>query len=283
MTEYLKGITGGFLKYRYLLKNLVSRDIKVKYRRSALGIAWSILNPLLMMAVQVLVFTHMFKAGGPGEQVVRSTGNLPSFSVYLLSGQVLFNFFSEATNTAMDSILGSSALIKKVYIPKYIFPLEKVIFSLVNTGFSLIALLGVILVTYKESQLSWTAVFFFIPIILMFFFNLGMGLILAALTVFFRDIKHFYGVFVMALNYLTPIFYSENAMFGDNTRNAAIMYYVLRANPLYWYIQMFRRMVVYGYMPTLNQWIFTIGWAIVAVVVGLVIFKKAQDRFILYV
>ena len=115
-----------FWRYRHLLNNLISRDIKVKYRRSALGLLWSVLNPLLMMMVMYVVFSQIF------HMTQMNRGNVEvNFAVYLLTGQLIYNFFSEATQTAMGSVLGSAQLIKKVYIPKYIFPLEKVAFSFV--------------------------------------------------------------------------------------------------------------------------------------------------------
>lgn len=281
MIEYAKGILNGFGRYRYLLVNLVERDIKVKYRRSALGLLWSVLNPLLMMLVMAAVFGTLFNMSTmENVQAVRSTGLPPAFTVYLLSGQLIFNFFSEATNLAMDSVLGSSSLIKKVYIPKYIFPLEKVIFSFINALFSLIAMVLVIVIT--GSPISLTVLWFPVVLAFMFFFNLGVGLILSSLTVFFRDIKHFYGVLVTALNYLTPIFYTE-AIFSGKGTLSEVMPIVLRLNPLYWYVSMFRRVVVFGYNPTLQQWVACVGWAVAALVLGLFTFKRAQDKFILYV
>lgn len=269
-----------FKRYRFLLRNLVKRDITVKYRRSVLGIVWSILNPLLMMLIMTLVFSTLFSATAGELQTVRATGQPPDFAVYLLSGQLIINFFSEATQLAMDSILSNAPLIKKVYVPKYIFPLEKVIFSFTNTVFSLIALLLVMLLT--GSPLSGWALLFWVPLVLLALFNLGVGLLLSALTVFFRDIKHFYGVLVMALTYLTPIFYTEE-IFAKNPQMAEIMFYVLRANPLFWFVSMFRRVMVYGYAPTLYQWAACGAWALVALAIGLFTFKKTQDKFILYV
>lgn len=271
-----------FKRYRFLLKNLVQRDITVKYRRSALGVLWSVLNPLFMMLVMGLVFSTLFSATAGELQTVRATGLPPAFLVYLLSGQVVFNFFSESTQLAMDSVLGNASLIKKVYVPKYIFPLEKVLFSLINALFSLTALAIVMLLT--SSPLSGWALLFWVPIVLLAVFNLGVGLTLSALTVFFRDIKHFYGVLVMALMYMTPIIYTEEIFSAPGKEHMAIiMFYVMRANPLFWYVSMFRRVVVYGYPPTLYQWIACIAWAVVALLFGLFIFKKAQDKFILYV
>lgn len=282
MIAYLKGILFSFKRYRPLLMNLVHRDITVKYRRSALGFVWSVLNPLLMMLVMNLVFTVLFRNTAVGVDNVSSTGKPPEFAVYLLSGMLLFNFFSEATNLAMDSVLGNAPLIKKVYVPKYIFPLEKGIFAFINCLFSLIALILVLLVT--GSPVTPWALLFFVPLTLLFIFNVGLGLILSALTVFFRDIKHFYSVIVLALNYLTPIFYTEEIFVSaDMPYMAPLMRVVLRANPLYWYVSLFRQLVVYGRAPHWVEWAACAGWALGFLALGLLIFKKAQDRFILYV
>lgn len=262
MVEYFKTRFEVFIRYRYLLKNLVERDIKVKYRRSALGLIWSVLNPLLMMLVLTAVFSYMFKQ------------QIEYFPVYLLSGQLIFNFFSEATNLAMDSLLANAGLIKKVYIPKYIFPFEKVIFSLVNVMFSLIPLVGVIIVM-RVPVTPWILLSP-IPILFLFIFNLGAGMILASLVVFFRDIKHLYGIILLALTYMTPIFYPESLL-------PERVQWVIRLNPIYWFVGMFRQVVLYGKAPTAIQWMATSFSAIILFIIGLFIFKKTQDRFILYI
>lgn len=289
---WLKGTMNNFFKYRYLLQNLVQRDFKVKYRRSALGIAWSVLNPLLMSLVMAMVFGGMFKDMMPAfTKVVASTGERPSFLVYVLSGQLIFTFFSESTNMAMDSVYGNAPLIKKVYIPKYIFPLEKVLFSFVNLLFSLISLFIVILLTQgtwlsgffyevlSGSALSKWMLLFPLPLVLLLIFNMGIGLILSSAVVFFRDIKHLYGVLVLALTYLTPIFYDADAMFA----NSATLGTLIKLNPLYWYVGLFRQLVVYGMPPTQMQLLATGSFAVVALLVGLAVFRKTQDDFILYI
>lgn len=279
MITYVKGVWNGFSRYRYLLANLVQRDLKVKYRRSVLGILWSILNPLLMMTVMGVVFINFFK-GGAMVLPLAANGKAPEYLVYLLSGQLVFGFFSEATKAAMDSILASSNLIKKVYVPKYIFPLEKTMFSFVNVMFSMIALLLVMLVT-RSLFTPWALLF--IPVlVLLLLFNYGVGLMLAAFTVFFRDIKHFYEIIVLALNYLTPIFYTESLFQGAGTLNH-FMRIVFRVNPMYWYVGTFRQVVVYGLPPTLQQILMCMAFAVIALLLGSFIFKKSQDKFILYI
>ncbi|MEG2022002.1 MAG: ABC transporter permease, partial [Oscillospiraceae bacterium] len=202
---------------------------------------------------------------------------MPNFAVYLAAGNLIFQFFSESTQTAMTSVLSAAPLIKKVYVPKYIFPMEKVMFSFVNTLFSGIALVIVAVVT----RLDITPFILLapVPLLLIMVFNIGVGLILATGVVFFRDIIHLYGVLIMMLTYLTPLFYTEDIF----ATKAPIMLSVLRINPLYWYVAMFREVVLYGNAPTAMQMLVCSAWAAAMLVIGLLIFRKAQDKFILYV
>ena len=176
-------------KYNPLLIELVSREIKVRYRKSVLGMLWTVLNPLLMMCVITVVFSTIFKQ------------NIPNFPIYYLSGSLIFSFNSEATTNAMHSILSNCSLIKKVYLPKYLFPISCVLSSLVNLGFSLVAMFIVMIVT--RTPFHATLLLMPIPIFYTFLFSVGLGTMLAALTVYFRDIAHFYGVFILAWTYFT--------------------------------------------------------------------------------
>ena len=141
-TAQLRGSWRNFSKYRPLIRELVTRDLKVKYRRSFLGYVWSILNPLLMMLLQTLVFSYMFRF------------QIENFPLYLICGNTLFNFFNESTNMGMGSVLGNSSLIKKVYVPKFIFPISRVVSSFVNLLFSLAAILLVMLITRSPFLLT---------------------------------------------------------------------------------------------------------------------------------
>ncbi|MDD3429317.1 MAG: ABC transporter permease [Oscillospiraceae bacterium] len=255
-----------FYRYRFLLTNLITRDIKVKYRRSALGILWSVLNPLLMMLVMSAVFTYMFND--------RMGSGIPNFPVYLLTGQLVFNSFNDATTMAMNSVMSAAPLMKKVYIPKYIFPLAKVSFGFVNTLFSMIALIFVMLITGQPFH--FINLLGILPLVLLYLFNLGVGLFLSSAVVFFRDIMHFWTVFITALTYATPIFYPVEML-------PAWMQSFEAFNPMYWYVTMFRQVVLYAKLPTLNQMIACTLCAVFALVVGGFVFKKTQDSFILYI
>ncbi len=252
-------------KYRYLLQDLISRDLKVKYRRSFLGLAWSILNPFLMMLVISAVFSNVFKF------------QVEYFPIYYLTGALLYNFVIEATNGSMTSIINASALIKKVYIPKYIFPLEKCMFAFVNMIFSLIAV--VIMILILQMPLHWTIFMFPIPMIYALIFSIGFGLILSAGNVFFRDIGHLYSVFTTAWMYLTPIIYPVDVLQSLPTG----VLVVVKINPLYHYVNFFRQVVMYGTVPTLVTNLACAISAFVFLVAGLWIFRKSQDRFILYI
>ena len=185
-------------RYKYLLWDLVGKDIKTKYRRSALGVLWSILNPLLMMAVLTAVFSTIIRVEVEG-----------GFALFYLTGYIMFNFISEATGLALYTITSAAPLIKKVYIPKYVFPLQKCIFSFVNMLFSLIAFVIVFVAFCFAGKVTphITMLLFPIPMIYIFFFCFGLCLILSAMMVFFRDIGHIWGILLTVWMYLSPIIY----------------------------------------------------------------------------
>jgi ABC-2 type transport system permease protein len=261
-TDGLKKTIMSLKNYRYLLVNLVSRDIKTKYRRSVLGILWSVLNPLLMMLVLTAVFSNIFRF------------EIQDFPVYYLTGFVLFNFVSEATSLSMSSVINSAGLIKKVYIPKIIFPLEKCLFSLVNLLFSLIA--AVVVFFIVGVQPAWTMLLFFVPILYLFVFAFGFSLILATLNTFFRDVGYLYGVLLTVWMYLTPIIYPMSILPGW-------MQSIVRINPLYHYVEYFRAVTIYGTLPSLSANLICIAYAIVFLLVGAVVFQRNQNKFVFFI
>lgn len=248
--------------YTPLIKELVSRDLKVKYRRSFLGYLWSLLNPLLMMAIMTVVFSYMFRF------------DVPNYPLYLICGQTLWTFFNESTNMAMYSIVQNASLIKKVYIPKYIFPVSRVFSSFVTMSFSLAAIVMVMLFT--KAQFYWTILLFFIPLFLLFLFSSGVSLILSALSVQFRDVTHLYSVLTLGWMYLTPIFYPVTAIPSE------VAVYIM-ANPMTGYITFFRSLVLYGTLPEAGIWLQCMVWSVGALLVGILAFRKAQNNFILYI
>lgn len=250
------------LNYMPLAKELVKRDLKVKYRRSILGYLWSLLNPLLMMCVMSYVFSTLFKS------------NIPNFPLYLICGQTLWNFFNESTNMAMYSVLQNGALIKKVYIPKFIFPFSRILSCFVTMSFSMLAILVVMLFT--RAQIYWTILLFWVPLVFLFVFCCGIGLILSALSVYFRDITHLYSVLTMAWMYLTPVFYDPSFLPED-------IQAVISWNPMHNFIAFFRSLILYGQVPGGEVWAICIGSSLATLAVGLVVFKKLQRNFILYI
>ena len=234
---------------------------------------WSVLNPLLMNLVMVLVFTTIFDTRGMG---------VKNFPVYLIIGQLLFGFFNEATTSALSSMLGAAPLIKKVYIPKYNFPLEKVGFAMVNCLFSFIALAIVMIVT--GSPLYPTALLGIYPFLTLSVFSLGVGLMLAAATVFFRDIMHLWGVFTTALMYFSAVFYDPSQMGDQVILGVTIsMSKFITYNPVYWYIYGFRTAVLDGeVLPWDNVMLCGVG-ALVALILGLLVFRRQQDKFVLHI
>ena len=193
-----------FFAFNELLKQLIIRDVKLKYRRSYLGYLWSILNPLMLMMVLVVIFSNLFRF------------DIPNFPLYMISGQFLFGFMTEATNMSVSSITGNSALIKKTYVPKYIFTVSKVGSSLVNLLFSLGALLLVMIFT--DAEFSWNLLFFPVIILEVFIFSLGLGLWLSAITVFFRDIQYLWGVLFQCVCIL-PHYSIPYRSFRRNTKS----------------------------------------------------------------
>lgn len=252
-----------FYQFDELLKQLIIRDVKLKYRRSYLGYLWSILNPLMLMMVQVAVFSSLFRF------------EIPNFPLYLISGQLIFGFMVEATNNAVWSIRGNASLIKKTYVPKYIFTVSKVGSSLVNMVFSLGALLIVMIIT--RADFSFNLLFFPFILLQLFVFCLGLSLFLAAATVFFRDIQYLWGVFISMWMYLTPLFYPVTII----PETYQSLYKMI--NPMYWYIEQFRSVVLYASFPSLQSIILGFSFSIVVLFVGILYFNKKQDEFILYI
>lgn len=249
-------------RYTPLLRELVVRDLKLKYRRSFLGYVWSLLNPLLMMAVMSIVFSYMFRF------------EIPNYPLYLICGQTLWTFFNESTTLAMHSVIGNGSLIRKVYIPKYIFPLSRVLSSFTTMSFSLAAILIVMLVT--GVPLHPVQLLVPVPLLFLLIFCTGIGMILSAMAAYFRDIIHLYGVLTMAWMYLTPIFYPLEAL-------PESVAYFIRFNPMYHYIQFFRSLILNSAMPDPSTWLWCIASSAVAVFIGILTFRKLQKNFILYV
>ncbi len=260
--KYLIGCLNTAERYKFLLQQLVSRDFKTKYKRSVLGVLWSFLNPLLTMIVQYIVFSTIFKS------------DIPNFAVYLLIGIVFFNFFSEATNMGLMSIVGNSSLITKVYIPKYIFPVSRVLSSAINLLLSVIPLFLVVLIT----GVRITPAFLLLPFSLVctVIFCIGMSFILSASMVYFRDMQFLWGVINMLWMYATPIFYPESIL----PQNLMILF---KMNPMYHFIRFSRAIILNGASPELKAYLLCLIAAFVPLLIGIAVFKKSQNGFVLHI
>lgn len=251
------------MNYKDLLGQLVFKDLKLKYRRSILGYVWSILNPLLIMLVMVLVFSNIFRF------------DVVNYPVYLIIGQTIYNYMNNSTTHAIYSITDNGALLKKVYVPKYIFPLSKVTSDLMDFVFSLGAMVLVMVIT--GTPFSMYLILLPYVALQLYVFCLGIGMFLAQASVFFRDIRYIYNVFLVAWMYATPIFYPISILPNK------ISWIVTHLNPLYFYIEQFRCLVLERSMPSLRLIGMGSIMALLCFAVGALFFKKNQDKFILYI
>lgn len=256
------GIIQKYKKHQFLFQELVHRDFTKKYKRTVLGMAWSVLSPLLSLLVMNLVFSTLLGS------------DIPHYTIYLFSGQLVFSFFSDSTNEGMTSLLNNADVFTKVNVPKYLFLFSKNISSLIN--FAIILSIYFLFVALDGITITWKFLLLVYPIICLVVFNLGMGLILSALYVFFRDVQYLYGIFTMLLMYMSAIFYSIDT-FSLLGRNLFLL------NPIYLYIRYFRKIVIDGVVPTVWFHLLAAGYAIVVFALGCFIYKKKNHDFLYYV
>lgn len=260
-----------FKKYKNLLIELTRKSIKLKYRNSWLGIVWSFLQPLLNMAVLALVFSGIF--GRDNKYVI-------CYPVFLFTGRLLYEFFTTATRNAMTTFRRNAAIIKKVYVPKYMYPLASIFSSFVTLAISMICY---VLVWFffkltgfsggANLTISWRAFLIVIPLFFLLVFSTGMGLILSVLCVYFRDIEYIYDVLTKLLFYVLPIIYHIKKM-PENIRP------FIRANPLYHMIELFRQCILYNENMNPKMLLFAAGSSAVMLVVGMLIFNWKSDDII---
>lgn len=249
-------------KHQFLFEELVKRDFKQKYKRTVLGMAWSLLSPLCSLLILYLVFSNFFGRG------------IPHFSIYLFCGNLLFHYFREATTGGMQALFANAAVFSRINVPKYIFLLSKNVSSLINFGLSLI----IFFVFVFFSGLPFTVLFVLLlyPITFLVIFNVGIGMILSALFMFFRDIGYFYDILTMLIMYGSAIFYSVDIVKPEYRD----LFYL---NPIYCYITYFRCIVVDGVIPTLELHLLCAFYALVALAVGGYIYKKYNHQFLYYI
>jgi ABC-type polysaccharide/polyol phosphate export permease len=252
------------LRYRDLVLTLVARDLKVRYRRSALGFLWTMLQPLLMMLVFTVVFSALFRF------------NLPNYPIYALAGILFWNFFSQSIVASMNSLRGNAQLLQKLPVPKVVFPLATVISGVVNLVLALVPLFLIMVVTAGVGSLRPALLFLPLSILLAALFTLGAGLLLAPLAVFFSDVVELIGVLLAVVMYLTPIFYPKEIL-------PPKVLWVVRFNPVRSILETFRDPIYQGEVPPLTHLSVCVVIAVLALAIGGFAFRRSSDRIPFYV
>ena len=249
-------------KYWFVFCELVKRDFKKKYKRTYLGMLWSVLSPLLTLLVMRLVFTQFFGRG------------MDHYTTYLFCGNIVFSFFSDSTGRGMGSLLSNSAIFTKVNIPKYIFVFSTEVSALINFGLTFL----VFLIFCIIDGVALTPMFLLLifPIFCLIVFNVGVSFILSALLVFFRDIQYLWGVFTQLLMYMSAIFYNVSQL-SDTVQRLFLL------NPIYVYIDYFRTIVLEGQLPSLLHHVLALGYALAVFGIGALIYKTKNHKFLYYV
>lgn len=249
-------------KYQFLFEELVKRDFKKKYKRTVLGMAWSILSPLLTLLVMKLVFTQFFGR------------NMLHYTTYLFCGNLVFSYFNEATSQGMSSLMGNAGIFSKVNVPKYLFLFSKNVQTLINFVLTLIVFF--VFCILDNITFTWKIILLVYPIALLVLFNIGVGLILSALFVFFRDIQYLWSVFTQLLMYMSAIFYTIDG-YSQTVQNFFLL------NPVYLFIRYFRKIVIEATIPTPAFHLFMLLDVFIVLGLGCWMYKKYNHRFLYYV
>jgi len=249
-------------QHRFLFEELVKRDFTKKYKRTVLGMVWSVLGPLMTLGVMALVFTQFFGRG------------IEHFVIYMFCGNLLYNFFKESTLTGMTALLDNAGIFSKVNVPKYMFLLSKNVATVINFGINLLVLF--IFCIVDGVPITWKFIFLIYPVICLVIFNLGAGFILSALYLMFRDMKYLYDIFTLLLMYVSAIFYSVD-VYPEHIQK---LFYL---NPVYGYIKYFRQIILDGTIPSLKLHIVNAVFAVVMLFIGMTIYKKQNYKFLYYI
>lgn len=250
------------MRYQFLFEELVKRDFKKKYKRTILGMAWSVLSPLLMLLVMRLVFTQFFGRG------------MEHYTTYLFCGNLLFSFFNEASSQGMLSLMGNAGIFTKVNIPKYLFLFSKNVQTVINFGLTLCVFF--VFCILDGITFTWKFILLLYPIACLIMFNIGVGLILSALFVFFRDIQYLWSVFTQVLMYMSAIFYTIDG-YSPMVQNLFLL------NPLYLFIRYFRKIVIDASIPTIWFHLLMLADVVIVLGIGCWMYKKYNTRFLYYV
>ena len=254
-------------KNRFILKQLVTKDFKRKYRRSVLGIAWSVLNPLMMMIVMSVVFSFVFRA------------DIENYPLYLILGNITFSFMSESTSQDLMSFIDAAPLLKKVRVSRFVFPVQKVLFALVNFTFSLVAVALVML--WFRVVPTWHIIWLPVCLFLLVLFCSGIGLIVGSLAVFFRDVVHLCSVILTAWTYLTPIFWVPTQLAANGAPTWVMS--IVELNPMYGFVTFMRDIFLWNQNPSMQTLGLCVFWAVIMLGIGILVFRKTQHKFILYI
>ena len=244
-------------RYRYLLLQLTRRDILARYKRSVLGVGWTMLNPLGIMLVMTVVFSQLFKS-------------VEAYPAYILSGLIAWNFFSQGTNAAMVGVAWGGSLIQRIYLPRTSFAISAVLTALVNLVLSIVPLLVVMLIT--RTQITWAILFLPISILILTGFTLGIGLILSTIAVYFPDVTEMYQIVLTAWMYLTPIIYPESII----PERFVTLFHV---NPMYHLIRLFRLSIYEGIVPTFEEILPSLVISIITLMAGWILFTSKSEEF----
>ncbi|MCI8622406.1 MAG: ABC transporter permease [Provencibacterium sp.] len=257
----MRSILEDFKKYGYFFAELVSRDFKSKYYKSFLGILWTILHPLLRMCIMTIVFSTLFRR------------NIRNFPIYYLTGFLVFHLCTDASTQSLHAVTGNSGLILKIHIPSYFFALSKVALVLINTLFSMISLVLIMLIT--RAPIHWTFLLFPLPLFLTLLFAAGLSMALSAMAVYFRDLFHLYSLVTLVWTYLTPLFYPISIIPEQ-------WLFLIKLNPMYHYVSLFRALVYEGVLPSGEMWLITSLISVAVLVGGGYIFHRLKSNFFLH-
>ncbi|MDR1913359.1 MAG: ABC transporter permease [Clostridiales bacterium] len=257
----LSNLTERWKKYSFLFEELVKRDFKKKYKRTILGMLWSMLGPMLQLLVMALIFTRFFGR------------TMQHYIIYLFAGNLVYSYFKESTNGGMQSLIANSGIITKINTPKYVFLLSRNVSALIN--FLLTLIIFFIFVAADGVAFHPRFLTLLYPIGCLLVFNIGVGLVLSALYVFFKDIQYLYDIFTLLLMYLSAIFYTVDSF-------PAMVQRLFLLNPVYAYIQYFRLVVLYESVPSLNIHLLCGFYALAVLVLGMMFYKRYDYKFLYY-
>jgi len=245
--------------FRNVVKQLVSQQLILRYRRTTLGYLWTLINPLMMMSIMAVVFSALFKS------------DLKTFAVFLFAGMIPWNFFSAVVTQSGAAFINNEDLIKKIYLPKMVFPLSIMLALLIDSVLSFFALFFIIYVI--GGSLSWTVLFLPLAYLMLFFFALGVGLLVSVATVFFRDLQYVMGIAMQGLFFLTPVLYKHEALGGK-------VAWLVRVNPVTPFIDLFRAPLYLGSLPNINLIMQVLGISVSFFLVGLFVFLRQEKKIV---